>query len=75
MSANLQPAASAIVALEDAAEYLRGQIDGGDECRDRDHEISRHIRSIEVAGQLLEAYAAHQQQVAQIITKMQGALS
>lgn len=48
-----------IARLTEAADWLTEQIDGGDECRGRDVEISRHIRAVEGAAALLRAYEQH----------------
>lgn len=44
--------------VDDVLEWLRDQIDGGDECHGRDQAISAHIRTLESARDLLHGFGA-----------------
>lgn len=48
-----------IARLTQASDWLGEQIDGGDECRGRDAEISRHIRAVDGAAAMLRAFSNH----------------
>jgi hypothetical protein len=50
-----------IVSLEDAAEFLRGQISGAIEDRGNDQRISVHIGAVEAAASLLAGYSTYAQ--------------
>ena len=59
-----QHAATAIVLLEGAADYLRKQPDA-----------ARHVRVVEMACELIAAYAEHFQTTEGIVNKMQEMLT
>lgn len=55
--------------LDEVAEWLTEQIDGGDECRGRDQEISAYIRYVEGAAAILRAYSNYVAQVDAAVAK------
>jgi len=61
-----------IADLEELADYLHEQIDGGDECRGRDQRISANIRTVEAAARLLAAYIEYAEGVDAMFQKVKA---